>query len=727
MLDALTHGFLPVILNMTITASLLILLVLVVRLLLRRAPKVFSYALWSVVLFRLLCPISFTSDLALLGLAHPPVEETTAYTAAVRYVRPAQDPAAERLVQQPASLQTLSPAPTSSEIPPTDRAAAPFPVAGAIYLTGLCALLGYSMVSLLLLRRRLVGAVELERGVWLADHISTPFVLGLLRPRIYLPSDLPDAERDYIIAHERQHIRRLDHAVKLLAFVALCLHWFNPLVWLAFFLACRDMEMSCDEAVMARMGRDVRADYSASLLRLSVGRHRFAHSPLAFGEGDPRQRVKNVLRWKKPRTWVVLTTATVCVALIASCAANPREGNVADSPTPPPSSSPSASEADSETIVRVVNGLFVGALSWDESYQGGQSYTITARDHTTGRTDTYTCPTETAYSLDATPGQRLLADYDWTPAETTWDPRETLLPGELRDFGDYSLLFDNGDAVLLTSSDSDLLLLWEHGQSYAFTAAPKAPYAGELFTRFQDDAHSALYYYELGEATSADGKERDYQAVAETLGTQYAAALADRPGWCPQQLEDCVFADANVFDAYYGEDDPNFCFVLGLYVKLTDEQVDRWQAGSGVEPVTEGPYAGWYRYGREATACLGEDGSWHLDGLGTGGASVRLPMETAGASAQDLAKLYLLTAGHAHDYLIPYCITDLPLQEVQDTLAGLSAEHCQQLTDGIVQFSHDHPDYCAWTREELGHHQHSVQSTPIQTQPHSGHHSEAHH
>lgn len=731
MLELLTYGFLPAILNMTITASLLILLVLAARLPLRRAPKVFSYALWSVVLFRLLCPVSFTSPLSVLGLAHPPVEELAPRAAAVSYVRLSQvEFETAQLQPSPVLTQpeTLSPAAMPTQAA-THARSIPFSLVALLYLAGLAALVLYSAVSLLLLHRRLVGAVELSPGVWLADHIPTPFVLGLFRPRIYLPSGLSEGERGYILAHEEQHIRRLDHLVKLLAFAALCLHWFNPLVWLAFRLACRDMEMSCDEAVMARMDRDVRADYSDSLLRLATGRYRFSGSPLAFGEGDPKGRVKNILRWKRPKGWVVALAAALCVLLIAACAANPSGDSAATPPpTPTPAPTQGSGETGSETILRVVNGLFIGKYSWDETYQGSQSYTITARDQTNGRTDTYVCPTETAYSLESTPGQRLLSDYDWTAVETSWDPWETLLPGELRDFGDYSLLFDNGDTALLVSSDSNRLLLWENGTSYAFTATPKNLYTGDLFLRFQDDAHSALYYHELGEATSVDGGSRDYQAVAETLGTQYAAALADRPGWCPQQLEDCAFANAEVYDAYYGEDDPNLCMYLSLYVKLTDDQLNWWQAGAGVDPVTEGPYAGWYLYRREATACLGEDGSWRLDGLNTGGASVRLPKDAGEASAQELTEFYFATAGHTHDYIIPYCLSCLPLPTVQDALGKLSEEHCQTLTDGMIQFSHDHPDYCAWTREELGHHsEHGVQSTPIQTQPHSAHHSDAHH
>lgn len=157
--------------------------------------------------------------------------------------------------------------------------------------------------SLCRLRRRIVGAVRLRDNIYLADHIDSPFVMGVLRPRIYLPSTLAEGERGYIILHEQCHIQRFDPAVKLLSFTALCLHWFNPLVWLSFLLSGRDMEMRCDEAVIRQLGDGVRADYSASLLSLATGRRILAGAPLAFGEGDPKSRIENLLRFRRPKTW----------------------------------------------------------------------------------------------------------------------------------------------------------------------------------------------------------------------------------------------------------------------------------------------------------------------------------------------------------------------------------------------------------------------------------------
>lgn len=329
MMYFLAHNLLPAVWSMSVTAAVVIAVVLLVRLLLRRAPKVFSYALWAVVLFRLLCPISFTTGFSLLGILAPLAAEPAATVSGADYVRPDTAQGTPQPDLPPvtggsgAAEQLLPTVQRPVPITPAAPVEPPVPVLGMIWLSGVLAMLIYSAVSLLLLRRRLVGAAPLRDNIYLADHIRSPFVMGVLRPRIYLPSTLSRQEQTYIILHEQHHIRRLDHIMKLLAFAALCIHWFNPLVWLAFVLAGRDMEMSCDEAVVKRLGGGIRADYSMSLLRLATGRHMISGAPLAFGEGDTKSRVKNVLNWKKPRPWMILLAAAVCAAVIASCAVNP--------------------------------------------------------------------------------------------------------------------------------------------------------------------------------------------------------------------------------------------------------------------------------------------------------------------------------------------------------------------------------------------------------------------
>lgn len=335
----LMHELFPMVCNMSLTASAVILAVLAARLLLRRAPKVFSYALWAVVLFRLLCPVSVTSAVSLMGALGAPAQERTQRTSAVEYV-PADRirgtaPSVAQLPQTPLPAETggavnAAPADTAPEAVSATSFNEPVFILTLIWLAGMALLLAYSLVSLLRLRRRLVGAVRLRDNIYLADHIPSPFVMGLIRPKIYLPSDLRETERGYILRHEQYHIRRRDHLVKFLSFLALCIHWFNPLVWAAFVLSGKDMEMSCDEAVVKALGEEIRADYSASLLSLATGRRIVAGMPLAFGEGDTGSRIRNLLNWKRPRPWVMAVCAVVCVGLIALCAANPGGTDAAD-------------------------------------------------------------------------------------------------------------------------------------------------------------------------------------------------------------------------------------------------------------------------------------------------------------------------------------------------------------------------------------------------------------
>ena len=321
----LSQTLFPTLLDMSLTGGIVILCVLAARLALKRAPKVFSYALWAVVLFRLLCPVSLSAGISLLGALNAPARQASPAVSTVTYVRPAQpeelQPQTDLPVSQPVSrpVATTSPVPPEQAKQPVDWTA----VASWVWLAGVAAMAGYSMIALFRLRRKLVGVFHLGDNLYLADYISTPFVLGLFRPRIYLPSTLTRRELGCIIRHEQYHIRHGDHVVKVLAFAALCLHWFNPLVWAAFVLAGRDMEMRCDEAVVKALGEDGKADYSATLLALSTGRLTIAGTPLAFGEGDPKGRIRNLLGRKQPKLWLSVAAGLVCTAVIAACAANP--------------------------------------------------------------------------------------------------------------------------------------------------------------------------------------------------------------------------------------------------------------------------------------------------------------------------------------------------------------------------------------------------------------------
>lgn len=302
-------------LNTGFAASVVILIVLVLRLALRRAPKRYSYLLWAPALLRLLCPFSLESAFSLLPANPAPIPQDIALMAT-----PQLDTgfvALNRVVN--AALPAAQP---QNSVNPMQIILL---VGELIWLAGAAGLLLYAVISTLRLRRRLRAAVHEEENIYLLPGLETPFVMGLFRPKIYLPAGILWEERRYILLHERTHLRRGDHLIRLLAFFAVCLHWFNPLVWLAYHLSGRDMEMSCDEAVVQRMGERIKRPYSASLLALASGRRWVSGAPLAFGEGDTRPRIKNVLRYRKPAFWLGVLLAVLVVALGIGLALNPNE------------------------------------------------------------------------------------------------------------------------------------------------------------------------------------------------------------------------------------------------------------------------------------------------------------------------------------------------------------------------------------------------------------------
>ena len=310
------------VLNMSMTGSFVILLVMLARFLLKRSPKIFSYALWSVVLFRLLCPVAFTAPVSVLDMVEPVTNETSNNTSTVSYIPATVNTQADFIAVQPGD----QPAQTETASEPEEQLhMTPMHAAALLWAAGTVGMMLYSVVQFWRLRSKLIGAMHLNRNIYFADHIDTAFVVGLLQPRIYLPSSVPSNERYYILAHEQHHIRRGDHVIKLLAYLTLCIHWFNPLVWLAFVLSGKDMEMSCDEAVIKRLGVEIRADYSASLLRLATHKKILSGMPLAFGEGDTKGRVLNMAKWKKPAKWLIAVCVLICLIVVCICAFNPEK------------------------------------------------------------------------------------------------------------------------------------------------------------------------------------------------------------------------------------------------------------------------------------------------------------------------------------------------------------------------------------------------------------------
>ncbi|GAB6109978.1 M56 family metallopeptidase [Fusibacter bizertensis] len=303
------------VINMSLMGSYVILIVLVARLLLRKAPKIFSYALWSAVLFRLISPFSFESFFSLIKMNSNPIPSDIVYSkipqinSGLNFLDRIANPILA--TQEAAPYASINPMQISILI------------GEFIWVVGIAILLSYSLMSLIRLRGHLVGAVKWRENIYLVDHITTPFVMGVVHPKIYLPSTLSVQEQKYIILHEQIHIKRYDHIVKIIAFLVLCVHWFNPLAWLAFILSNKDREMSCDERVMKQMKIDIRREYSASLLSLTTGRRIVAGVPLAFGEGNTKERIKNVMNYKKTKIWISVVLILIVVLVCIGFATNP--------------------------------------------------------------------------------------------------------------------------------------------------------------------------------------------------------------------------------------------------------------------------------------------------------------------------------------------------------------------------------------------------------------------
>ncbi len=335
------HVFLRI-LNMNLSAAVVICAVVLVRLALKRAPKKWSYLLWCVVAFRLLCPVSLSAPFSVLRLTAQSAAVTQSASGAasdIAYIpQNIGDMAQPRVyVGTPAVSETISRSlPAATPLDSANPMQIWIAVGTALWLTGIAALLLYGLISYVNLRRRLAGAVRAGEGVSETDAVRAPFILGLLRPVIYLPVGLEEEKLRYVLAHERFHIRRGDHAVKLFAYLLLCVHWFDPLVWLAFFLMGRDMEMRCDEAVLSAEN-GITKPYSMTLLSFATARRFPSPSPLAFGETGVKQRIQNALRWRSPKTWVTVAAALLCAVAVAACAVNPsKKAEKTDAPTGTP-------------------------------------------------------------------------------------------------------------------------------------------------------------------------------------------------------------------------------------------------------------------------------------------------------------------------------------------------------------------------------------------------------
>ena len=305
------------IINMSISASWLVLAVLILRFVLKKAPKWINVLLWGIVAIRLICPFSFESPLSLIPSAETiplniGMDSTPTINSGISAINNAVNP----IISQ-------------SNTPMAGASINPLQITIGIYeyiwIFGMIALALYTAISYWRLHRKVDTAVRYKDNIFQSENVSFPFVLGIIKPRIYLPFKMNGQYLEYVVAHEQAHICRKDHWWKPLGFLLLMIHWFNPLMWLAYVLLCRDIELACDEKVIKELGNEQRGDYTQALVACSVNRRMIAACPLAFGEVSVKERVKSVMNYKKPAFWVIIISVIVCVGVAVCFLTNPKQ------------------------------------------------------------------------------------------------------------------------------------------------------------------------------------------------------------------------------------------------------------------------------------------------------------------------------------------------------------------------------------------------------------------
>ena len=461
--------------EMSLTAAYAAAVVAALRFLLRRrAPKQVLALLWLVVFARLLLPLSLESPVSIVPDALPRQEHVLpeaqlppdlppvpALTAApVQPSAPAPADGAETLpAVQDDPLTSVNPVPAitapggAAPAAPLPEAQAPFPweaVLACVWLAGALVMGGSGLASYLRLRRRLYDAIRAPDGAWEHPSVASPFILGVFRPKIYLPAGLRGQPRQFILCHERAHLRRLDHIVKPVCWAALTIHWFNPAVWAAYLLMSRDIEAACDEAVIRQLGPGVKADYSATLLSLATGGRIPAPCPLSFDEGNAKGRIHNVLRYQRPALWIVVVSvimavmAAVCLLTDPVSAKTPEDEPVPsaavsqppESPLPTPSPEPTPAPAEPSPVLEDwMLEVLRGERTFRRTYGDGGEFTIHQL-----RTFFYGDPSEVQITMEAGPITIMDLDQDG-------ENELVVIPEPLYNIVGYLILRQQGDEI----------------------------------------------------------------------------------------------------------------------------------------------------------------------------------------------------------------------------------------------------------------------------------------
>ena len=303
------------IINMSISASWLVMAVLILRLVFKKAPKWVNVLLWGIVAVRLICPFSFESALSLIPSAETFPEK--AISGPSFDVQTGITPVDNRINDY------LGDRYFEGVTVPANNGNHMMNILSMVWMIGILLLIAYTVISYWRLHREIDTAVRYKDNLFQSENVSSPFVLGLIKPRIYLPFNMNGQDLEHVIAHERAHIRRKDHWWKPLGFLLLTIHWFNPFMWLSYVLLCRDIELACDEKVIRELGNEQRADYTQALVACSINRRTIAACPLAFGEVGVKERVKSVMNYQKPAFGIVILAVIACVGVAVCFLTNP--------------------------------------------------------------------------------------------------------------------------------------------------------------------------------------------------------------------------------------------------------------------------------------------------------------------------------------------------------------------------------------------------------------------
>lgn len=495
-------------LNMSAAGSVLILAVVVLRAVLKKAPRWIICAMWALVAIRLVCPVSIASPLSAFRAAPSIVSES----GEVEVFRPAGGGEKPMLAVDTVQIERpRTGSETIREIPGTSLAVTQrsrdtfLPPLVQAYLLGFTVMLLYAVISTLLLRRKVSVSLRHCGNIRVCDEVASPFILGIIRPTVYLPSSLSEEEKCFVLAHERAHLRRLDHVWKPLGFLILSVHWFNPFCWLAYVLLCRDIELACDEKVIRELGRTERAAYSQTLLNCSA--HRIlAACPVAFGETDVKTRVKAVLNYKKPAFWIILAAVLSCIALILCLMTKPSGSQKNEltpppihetpSPTPVPAGATFFDANEYQPLYQSVLDMYQSVLtsaSFDDVYLGDGEVSILVRDF-----------------FDRNPLRRV----GWSLTDLNLDGVPELVIGSVENEDFYgNILFDvytlsEGKPVRLAQSrerdrwytigEWNLLEESSGGASYStWTVWSLAHGTGDFFDGLIQDGSNGVHYYAM--------------------------------------------------------------------------------------------------------------------------------------------------------------------------------------------------------------------------------------